>query len=153
MRDFAAPRALVFDAWTKPDWLRRWYGCNGQIVTLAEADLRVGGTFRHVIEGAPGTEGTPLAGRHAFSGEYKVIERPARLVSTQRYENIPNTDHEVIMTFEELAGGAAPRTRMTMTFVHSSTTNRDGHLGSGMEFGLNQSFGRLDATLPELAAP
>jgi uncharacterized protein YndB with AHSA1/START domain len=152
VRDFAAPRALVFDAWTKPEWLRRWFGCDGQIVTLCEDELRVGGAFRRVVEGAPGTEGTPYGGRHVFSGEYSVFDRPARLVSIQRYENIPDTDHEVIVTFEDVSAGGAPRTRMTMTFVHRSTTNRDGHLGSGMEYGLNNSFGRLDAALRDQTA-
>jgi uncharacterized protein YndB with AHSA1/START domain len=133
-REFAAPRARVFDAWTKRDQLMRWYGCAEMIVASCEMDVREGGTYRIVTRMPDGSE-------HAHSGVYKTVDRPARLVFVERYEPVPGSDHEVALSFTE-AGGV---TTMTMRRTYPTAAGRDGHLASGMARGLEATFARLEA--------
>lgn len=133
VRDFAAPRARVFDAWTHRDQLMRWYGCAEMVVVSCELDAREGGAFRVVTRMPDGSE-------HAHSGTYQTVARPERLVFTERYEPVPGSDHEVALTFTE-AGGV---TTMTMRRTYPTAAGRDGHLASGMERGLEATFARLE---------
>src|SRR5687767_4302232 len=87
-REFNAPRELVFDAWTKPEHIKRWWGLRGSTVSVCEVDLRVGGKWRWVL-GSPDDEG----GAHAFSGQYLEVVRPERLVRTEWYEAIPGAEY------------------------------------------------------------
>src|SRR5262245_28848208 len=97
-RDFNAPRRLVFDAMTKPEYVKRWWGIRKMPMVSCEIDLRVGGAWRYVVRDVDsGTD-------HAFSGEYREIVAPERLVSTERYEPIPNSDYVVTATFTERDG-------------------------------------------------
>ncbi len=140
-RDFDAPRRLVFEAWTRPELVRRWYGCAAFAMSVCEIDLRVGGGWRFVLND-PGT-----GMDHGFSGEYREIAAPERLVYTERYEPIPGSDHLVTLTFTEQAG----RTTLTEHLLHASRENRDGHLQSGMEEGMQQTLDRLEELVEELA--
>ena len=141
MRDFRAPKSAVFEAWTKSDHVKRWYPCAIFTMPVCEIDLRVGGKWRFVQRMS--TDGS----EHALSGEYVEIDRPSRLVFTERYEPVPGSDHVVTVTFEEHHG----ITTVTQQFLHPSKTNRDMHLASGMENGLAETFERLDAVLAELS--
>ena len=73
-RVFNAPRSLVFEAWTTPKYVSRWYGA--ELLVVCEIDLRVGGRWRYVMR-------TPDGGEHGFSGEYREITPPERLVYTK----------------------------------------------------------------------
>jgi uncharacterized protein YndB with AHSA1/START domain len=137
VREFRAPKALVFEMWTKAKHVPRWYPCSTLTMTVCEMDVRVGGQWRWVQRSiADGTE-------HALSGEYREVVRPNRLVFTQRYEPMPGSDHLVTLTFEETRGV----TTMTEQFLHPSRENRDGHLRSGLEAGVQETFVRLDEVL------
>jgi uncharacterized protein YndB with AHSA1/START domain len=97
-RTFAAPAEQVFDAWTDPEVMRRWFHCDPDWDTpLAEVVLRVGGTVRIVMRKPDGTE----IGAH---GEYTVIDRPRRLVMTWTFDEEPTNQQLIELTFSESAG-------------------------------------------------
>jgi uncharacterized protein YndB with AHSA1/START domain len=133
-REFKARKASVFDAWCKREWIAQWYGCADQQLTTCETDFREGGEWRWVLRDA--TSGVD----HAFSGRYRSIDRPNRLVFSERYEAIPGSDHTVALTFDERDGV----TTLSMRIIHESQANRDGHLKSGMESGIQESFDRIE---------
>lgn len=140
VREFRAPKALVFEMWTTAEHVPRWYPCSTLTMTLCEMDVRMGGKWRWVQRSiADGTE-------HALSGEYREVVRPSRLAFTQRYEPMPGSDHLVTLTFEEAHG----LTTMTERFLHPSRENRDGHLRSGLEAGVQETFARLDEVLASM---
>ena len=90
-RLFDAPRQLVFEAMTKPEHVRKWWGCisDGHRVTVCEIDLRVGGKWRFVHAGPEGEY-------PAFYGEYKEIDAPGRLVYTEIFEPYPDGDWWIV---------------------------------------------------------
>lgn len=134
VRDFNAPKSLVFDAWSVPEYVRRWQGCRQQTMLACEIDFREGGAWRWVLRDL--TSGVD----HVFSGEYRLIARPDRLEFVERYEAVPGSDHTVTLTFEE----QDRVTTMSMRILHRSAQNRDGHLASGMERGLEDMFDRIE---------
>ena len=133
-RWFDAPRDLVFEAMTKPEHVRLWYAhCDEMVMRSCEIDLRVGGKWRYVI--------TMRGMEHVWSGEYREIVVPERIVSIERYENIgPGHDMTAHVALE--AHGA--RTLFTNRLEYRSKADRDGHLQSGMEPGMQAAFDRLE---------
>jgi len=81
-RTFDAPAERVFDAWTTPEHVRRWWGSEEAPLVECDIDLRIGGSWRYVTLGTDGTE-------FAWHGTYREIERPGRLVSTEVFEGSP----------------------------------------------------------------
>src|SRR5688572_45373 len=80
-RVFDAPRSMVFDAWTKPELLKRWLGVRGGwSFAVCEVDLKVGGSYRFVWRGPNGTE-------MGMGGVYREIVRPERLVATEKFDD------------------------------------------------------------------
>src|SRR5579863_6066370 len=75
-REFNAPRHLVYKAWTTPDLIKRWWAGERGVMTVADVDLRVGGTWRYVMTANGGFE-------VAFHGEYRQIVPDERIVSTE----------------------------------------------------------------------
>jgi uncharacterized protein YndB with AHSA1/START domain len=139
-RDFNAPRELVFDLFTKPEHVRRWWGLRGTTVPVCEIDLRVGGRWRWVLSVPDG------GGEHAFSGTYLEIARPERLVRTEWYEAIPDSEYVATAEFMENAGGTTLRQHLK----YKSVEFRNGHLQSGMEHGMNEAYDRADEVLEGL---
>jgi len=141
-RTFDAPRALVFEAWTNPHHVRRWYGCAIHELVACEIDFRVGGRYRFAMRAPDGVE-------HTMTGVYREIAPPSRIVCTERYETavFRSEDAIVTTTFVEQDG----RTTLTSTVLHPSREQRDGHLNSGMERGAGETFDRLDELLATLA--
>ena len=137
-RWFDAPSALVFDAMTKPQHVRRWWGCAESTDSTFEIDFRVGGKWRYVLN---------MGGEvHAFSGEYIEIIAPVLVISTERYEPFAQHDYVVTLTLDERGG----RTLMTSNIRHKTKEGRDGHLQSGMEQGAALTFDKLEQLLREL---
>ncbi len=143
VRTFGAPREAVFEAWTKPEHVSRWLGRRGDVMTVCEVDLRVGGRWRYVWQLLEG-------GVMGMGGEYLEVEPPARLVSSEVFEG---EDFEVMgggtvntVVFEDVEGG----TRVTVTSEYESTEARDGALATGMEGGMNEGFERLAELLANL---
>jgi uncharacterized protein YndB with AHSA1/START domain len=134
-RHFDRPRDLLFAAWTKPEHVRHWWGCDGSSLSLCEIDLRPGGAWRIVMRMADG-------GDHPFHGVYREIVPGERLVYTECYEapQFGSPEWLTTVTFEESEGG----TLLTHTILHRSREVRDGHLQAGMEAGTIQTLRRLD---------
>jgi uncharacterized protein YndB with AHSA1/START domain len=146
-RKFDAPAALVFRAWTTPALVKRWWGFETSEWLVCDIDLRVGGEWRFVIR----EHGQEVG----FHGEYREIEAPKRLVSTEVYEGFPvpegttADDHAAVntMTLEEMDGV----TTMTILTRHAQKEHRDAHIGSGMEGGMQVSFDRMEDLVREMA--
>jgi uncharacterized protein YndB with AHSA1/START domain len=134
-RVFERPRHLLFEAWTKPEHVRQWWGCHGSSVTTCEIDLRVGGAWHLVMSMPDGSD-------HPFKGIYREIVPDQRLVYSECYDvpQIGSPEWLTTVTFEDVEGG----TRLTHTILHRSREARDGHLQAGMEAGAIQTLGRLD---------
>ena len=138
-RVLAAPRALVFDAFTKPDLVKRWLlGPPGWSMPVCEIDLRVGGKYRYVWR--DDREGTEMG----IGGMYREIVVPERLVATERFDQswYPGEAVGTIVLVEQ--GG---RTTLTQTLLYESRAARDVVLKSPMETGVAASYDRLAALL------
>jgi uncharacterized protein YndB with AHSA1/START domain len=140
-RLFDAPRHLVFEAMTKPEHIRRWWGNlgDGYSVPVCEVDLRVGGAWRFVNRHPKGEA--------EFYGVYREIAPPDRLVFTEIFAPFPDSESVVSTVFTEENG----KTRITATCTYPSKDVRDMVLNSGMEKGAAKSYDRLDEVARELA--
>src|ERR671919_1107631 len=132
-REFAAPKHLVYKAWTIPELIKRWWSANRGEVTLAEVDLRVGGKWRYVMMADGGFE-------VGFHGEYREIIPNERIVSTEVYEGMPEGEALNTMTFTEVDG----RTTLTILVQHERKEHRDAHIESGMEDGMQDAMDLLE---------
>jgi uncharacterized protein YndB with AHSA1/START domain len=132
-REFAAARHLVYRAWTTPELIKRWWSANRGEVTLAEVDLRVGGRWRYLMVADGGFE-------VGFHGEYREIVPNECLVSTEVFEGMPDAEALDTITFTE-AGG---RTTVNILVQHKNKENRDAHINSGMEVGLQDALDLLE---------
>lgn len=139
-RIFQAPRRLVFEAMTRPEHVRQWYGLKSLTLIICEIDLRVDGKWRYVLQAPDGSE-------FAFSGVYQELSPPERLVSTELFEAMPGTGYLATLTLTEQDG----KTLLTNHLRYQSQEHRDGHLNSGMEGGMRESFTRLDELVMALA--
>jgi uncharacterized protein YndB with AHSA1/START domain len=136
-RVFNAPRRLVFDAWTKPELLRRWLGVRaGWTMAVCEVDLRVGGSYRYVWRGPHGDMG--------MGGLYREIVRPERIVCTEKFDD-PWYEGEAIDTLVLVE--ADGKTTVTTTVTYVSREVRDAVLKSGMASGVGESYDKLDEVL------
>jgi uncharacterized protein YndB with AHSA1/START domain len=137
-RAFDAPRRLVFDAWTKPELLKRWlFGPGGWSLEICEVDLRVGGKYRFVWHHTNGNQ-------MGMGGVYKEVVPPERLVNTQLFDQ-DWTGGEVVGTLvlTEKDG----RTTSVNTVLYPSKEARDGALNTRMAEGMEAGYARLDAML------
>lgn len=141
-REFDAPRHLVFDAMTRPEHVRRWFGCDAFTLPICEIDLRAGGAYRFVMRSPDGSEST-------LQGVYREIVRPERVVFVERIlmPGFTSDEYQVTSTFDEISS----RTRLTTTILHNSKANRDGHLNSGIEKGVAPAYDRLAELVATMA--
>jgi uncharacterized protein YndB with AHSA1/START domain len=138
-REFDAPRHLVYRAWTTPELIRRWWsGDQGEVVSI-ELDLWVRGAWRYVMTANAGFE-------VAFQGEYREIVPNERLVTTEIYEGAPEAEAVTTTTFSEQDG----HTTVRVLVRHSSRENRDTHINSGMEEGLQEAMDHLEQVVASL---
>jgi uncharacterized protein YndB with AHSA1/START domain len=141
-RVFAAPRRYVFDAFTKPELVKRWlFGPDGWSLDVCEIDLRPGGAYRYVWR-----KGSTAMG---MGGVYREVVAPERIVATERFDDAwyPGECLGTIALVER--GG---KTTLTQTLLYESQDARDIALKSGMETGLAAGYDRLAAMLPSLGA-
>jgi uncharacterized protein YndB with AHSA1/START domain len=134
-RAFDAPRDLVFEAWTRPEHVRHWWGWRSSTMVQCEAEVRPGGSWRYVTREKNGAE-VP------FTGVYQEVAPPERLVYTAIYDVEPFNQGDpavTTVTFREDAG----RTTVTATTLYPTKGIRDGVMGSGMEAGAAESYDRL----------
>jgi uncharacterized protein YndB with AHSA1/START domain len=139
-RVFAAPRELVFKAYTDPNLIPKWWGPRKYTTTVDKLDVRVGGAWRFVQRDADGNV-------YAFNGEYREIAPPKRLSYSFEFEGMPGHVLLETVTFEEQDG----QTKVTVTSLFASAEDRDGMLQSGMEQGARESQDRLAELLGSMA--
>jgi uncharacterized protein YndB with AHSA1/START domain len=132
-REFDAPKHLVYKAWTTPELVKRWWSGQHGEVTIAEIDLRVGGMWRYVMVANEGFE-------VAFHGEYRELVPNERIVSTEVFEGMPDAEAVDTLTLTEVDG----RTLLTILVQHTSKDDRDAHVNSGMEAGMQESMDLLE---------
>jgi uncharacterized protein YndB with AHSA1/START domain len=135
-RDFDAPRKLVFDAFTKPELVKRWLlGPPGWTMPVCEIDLRVGGAYRFVWKSEK--DGSEMG----MGGVYKEIVVPERIVSTETFDQpwYPGEGLGTLVLIEKNG-----RTTLTQTLLYESRAARDGVLRSPMEQGVAASYDRLE---------
>jgi uncharacterized protein YndB with AHSA1/START domain len=140
-KKFTAPAALVFEAMTNPEHIRRWWGAGYGEVTTCEVDLRVGGRWHFAQTGPDGEE-------VSFSGEYREIDPPARLVHTERFDNIQSPDSLIETSYTEQDGV----TTLHAVITYDSPETVQMVLDSGMAVGMNASYDALQGVLDELRA-
>ena len=132
-RVFEAPRSLVFDALTKPELLRRWFGPRGYSLVVCEVDLKVGGSWRFVMRGPEGIE-------MGMRGVYREIAPPDRLVHTETFDDYASSGESIVTTRLVEHDG---KTTLTATVLYPSRQVRDAVIASGMEHGAAESYDRL----------
>jgi uncharacterized protein YndB with AHSA1/START domain len=139
-RLFDAPRHLVFEAMSKPEHIRRWWGRLGDdySVPVCEVDFRPGGAWRFVNRHPQGEA--------EFYGKYREIDAPGRVVFTEFYAPFPDSGSVVTVELTEEQG----KTRMTVTAEYPSLEVRDMVLGTGMAKGAAISYDQLEEVAREL---
>jgi uncharacterized protein YndB with AHSA1/START domain len=139
-RLFDAPRRLVFEALTKPEHVKQWWGRLGEgySVPVCEIDLRAGGKWRFVNRHPNGEA--------VFYGEYREITPPSRLVFTEIYEPFPDSVSVVTTELTDEGG----KTRLTATARYPSLEVRNTVLESGMAGGAGISYDRLEDLVLQL---
>jgi len=138
-REFNAPRQLVFDAFTKPELIRRWLlGPDGWSMPICEVDLRVGGKYRYVWRKDDGGQ------EMGMGGVFREIDKPKRIVNTENFDEAWYPGEAIDTTEFTEKGG---KTTVTQTVLYISREARDGVLKSGMESGVRRSYDRLEEML------
>lgn len=141
-RRFEAPRSLVWDALTSPRHLLRWWGPTWCPLVSVTMDLRPGGRWRYVARNEDGSE-------LAWSGQYVEVVAPQRIVSREVFEGFPEAESLNTVQLSELDGVTTLETLVR----HSCREHRDGHIHSGMEAGMQETFDRLDGLLAAADTP
>lgn len=139
IREFEAPRELVFKAFTDPKLLVKWLGPRGMKMTIDHYDSRSGGSYRYVHTDDKGNS-------YGFHGVIHEILPPERAIQTFEFEGLPEKGHVSLDTamFEALPGN---RTKLTIQSVFRSVGDRDGMVMAGMEGGMREGFIKLDKIL------
>src|ERR1700736_528378 len=130
-RVFDAPRHLVFDAFSKPELLKRWFGPRGWSLVVCEVDLKVGGGFRFVLRG-------PNEKEMGMRGVYRELAPPERSVHMESFDDYPGESMVTAVLVEQ--GG---KTTLTATVLYPSQEVRDIVIKSGMEHGAAESYDKL----------
>jgi uncharacterized protein YndB with AHSA1/START domain len=143
IREFNAPRELVFEAYTTPELLKRWLGVhNNWVLAVCEIDLRPGGRYRYVWRG-------PGRAEMGMGGTFVEVTPPERIVATEKFDDAwyPG-EAQTTVTLVERGG----RTVMTMTVRYESQAARDAVLASPMEQGVAAGFDTLERVLEQLGS-
>ena len=131
VRVFDAPRQMVFDAFTKCELLKRWFGPHGFSLSVCDGDFRPGGGWRFVVRGPDGSE-------MGMRGRIREMSPPDRLVHVETFDDYPG-EALVTTTFVEARG----TTTVTIDLLYESKEVRDAVVRSGMEHGAAESYDRL----------
>jgi uncharacterized protein YndB with AHSA1/START domain len=146
-RTFNGPARIVFDAYTRPELVARWWApqSHGVALVKCEADVRAGGSYRYVMRAGPEHE-------MAFSGQYLEVTPPSKLVFTQCFEptaaGVQPGDQfiTITVTFEERDG----ETHFLSRTVCPTAELRDTIIASGMESGMRAAMDQLEALVATL---
>ena len=140
IREFNAPRELLFRAYTEPDLLARWLGPAGLELIVNQLDPQHGGRWRWTHYDADGKG-------YAFHGLYHGTPSPDRIVQTYEFDQQPGTVYLNLITFDEADGV----TTLRQNTVFFAVEDRDLYVAGGMEQGIRASMQQLDDLVTELA--
>ena len=142
-RLFDAPRELVFEAMNKPEHVRQWWGNlgDGYTVPVCDIDFRVGGKWRMVNR-------TPTGEEAPFSGVYREIDPPGRVVYTEVFEPFAHAGESVVTALLTEEDG---KTRLVVSAEYTTEAVRDFVLQTGMEKGAAASYDHLETVAAALA--
>lgn len=142
LREFDAPRELVYKAFTDPALFVQWLGPREYTMKLETFEPRTGGNYRYIHQDKSGNA-------FGFHGVFHEIS-PERLIQTFEFEGLPESGHVSLesMHLESLPGG---RTKLTIHAIYQSVSDRDGMIQSGMERGVNEGYERLDELLEKIS--
>ncbi|MEA2766361.1 MAG: hypothetical protein QOK07_2765 [Gemmatimonadaceae bacterium] len=142
-RTFDAPAGMVFDAWTKPELIKRWLGAfGGWTFRVCEVDLRVGGAYHYVWRGPDGKD-------MGMGGVYKEVVRAEKIVCTEKFEEAWYAGDATNTTIFVEENG---KTTVTTTTLYTSKDVRDGVLKSPMERGVAKGYDKLAEVLASTLA-
>lgn len=133
-RTYDAPARLLFEAWSQPEHLKKWFGPIGWPLTLCEVDFRKGGRWRFAMTGSSGQQNTP------FGGEYLEIVPDRRIVFDNAFEDDPVRKMIMTITFEERDG----KTTLTWHTLFMSPAMKDEYVSMGIEAGANSGLDQLE---------
>ena len=141
-RTFDVPASLVFDAWTTPSLVKRWWGGGYVSLVVCDIDLLVGGEWHYAMVGPDGD-------RVSWRGTYLAVDPPHQLRSTEIFDGQAESEAQNTLTLTERHG----ITELAHRVEHTSVENRDRHLESGVEAGIQRSLDQVAVLLAELQAP
>src|SRR6476659_5296897 len=143
IREFDAPRELLFRAHTEPALYEKWVGPKDMKMWVEKMDAVPGGSFSFVHERG--------GHQYKFFGVYHDVTATERLIGTFEFDGLPETGHVILGTtkFEELPNG---RSRLVHQSVFQSVQDRDGMVASGMERGVTEGYEKLDTMLGTMIA-
>ena len=143
IREFDAPRELVFKAYTDPDLYIQWVGPNDLTMTIDKWECYEGGSYKFTHE--------RNGHKYAFFGVNHEVLAPERIIGTFEFDGLPERGHVILGTtrFEDLGSG---RSRIVHQSVFQSVQDRDGMIQSGMERGVTEGYEKLDKILARSAA-
>ncbi len=137
VREFDAPVAAVFRAHTEPELFARWTGPRGQVIEIGEFDATMGGRWQYTTRAREGGQ------VYGFRGVFHTVESDALIIQTFEFDGAPGLVAIGTMTF----AAVGRRTRISGREVHPSVEARDAAVASGMEYGVNEGYERLDELL------
>ena len=141
VREFDAPRELVFKAFTDQKLMERWLSPKKLKMKIHKFEPKDGGSWRYSHTDENGNE-------YTFRGVNHEVVAPERIIQTFEFEGLPEKGHVALETarFEVLPGN---RTRLVNQTLFQSVADRDGMIASGMEGGMNEAYDQLDELLKE----
>ncbi len=149
-REFAAPRQLVWDVWTQPKHIEKWFGPKGFDTRVDGLDFKVGGRSTYVMVGPDGTE-------YPSTGVFKEIVPIEKIVTTDEFgegfdkiESMKNVDLPQGMISTFLFDDLGDRTKLTLITAHPTVEDREKHEAMGVVDGWNSSLDKAAAYLAEL---
>lgn len=142
VREFDAPRDMVFKAFTDQKLITKWLAPKNMTMTIDKFEPKAGGSYRYIHSDSNGNQ-------FAFRGVTHELIAPELVIQTFEFEGLPEKGHVALETsrFEALPNN---RTRLVNQILFQSVTDRDGMVASGMEGGMNESYDKLDELLTSL---
>src|SRR5262245_59269139 len=141
-RTYGAPARLLFEAWSKPEHLKKWFGPVGWPVTMCDMDFRKRGKWRAAMTGPSGKQQTP------FGGEYLEIVPNRRIVFSNGFE-LPGAERMIMtVTFDE----KGDKTVLTIRTLFASIAQKATHVGAGFEEGMGSGLDQLAGVVAALKA-
>jgi uncharacterized protein YndB with AHSA1/START domain len=147
-REFQAPRQLVWDVWTKPEHIEKWWGPRGFTTRVTAMDFRAGGKWNYVMTGPDGME-------YPVNGVFSEVTPPERIVTTDEFgddyeQRMPGVDLPKGLVATAVFDDLGTRTRLTLTTSHATVEDRKKHDAMGVVAGWNSSFDKMDEYLADI---